>query len=90
MAASAGLPEINYPTRVDADHQGPKVTVTAALCLSTAGVLLGTRLLIRWPWRRLLGFDDFAAIIASVCTFIIDRRKECTDLLLSYLRWFNG
>lgn len=76
MATSTSLPEINYPTRIDAEHQGPKVTVTAALCLSIAGVLLATRLLIRWPWRRLLGFDDFAAIVASVRILEFDQRKD--------------
>jgi hypothetical protein len=66
MATPTGLPDIHYPTRIDASHQGPKVTVTAALCLCIAGLVLATRMLIRWPWRRLLGLDDSAAIVASV------------------------
>jgi hypothetical protein len=66
MATPTSVPQINYPTRVDARHQDPKVTVAAALCLSVAGVVLTARLLIRWPWRRLLGLDDGAAIVASV------------------------
>jgi hypothetical protein len=66
MATPTGLPEIHYPTRIDATHQGPKVTVTAALCLCIAGLVLATRMLIRWPWQRLLGLDDGAAIVASV------------------------
>jgi len=60
------LPDVNYPTPIDARHQGPKVTVTAALCLCFAAVVLATRLLIRWPWLKLFGLDDGAAMVASV------------------------
>jgi hypothetical protein len=66
MATPTDLPGIHYPTRVDARHQGPTVTIAAALCLSISGFVLATRMLIRWPWRRLLGLDDGAAIVASV------------------------
>jgi hypothetical protein len=66
MTTATSLPEINYPTRIDDRHQGPNVTIAAAFCLSIAGFVLATRMLIRWPWRRLLGLDDGAAIVASV------------------------
>lgn len=72
MVTPTSPPKIHYPTRIDASHQGPKVTVTAALCLCIAGLVLATRMLIRWPWRRLLGLDDGAAILASVCILEID------------------
>ena len=66
MATSTIPSRISYPTHIDDKHLGPKVTVAAALCLCFAGVVLATRLLIRWPWRRLFGLDDGAAIVASV------------------------
>jgi hypothetical protein len=72
METSTAPPKINYPTHIDARHQGPKVTVAAALCLCFAGAVLATRLLIRWPWRRLFGLDDGAAIVASVRILEID------------------
>ena len=67
MTSASGLPEVTYPPSIDSRHQGPKITVTAALCLCLAGVVLATRLLIRWPWPKLFGLDDGAAIAASVC-----------------------
>jgi hypothetical protein len=68
MTSASILPEVTYPPSIDSKHQGPKITVTAALCLCLAGVVLATRLLIRWPWRKLFGLDDGAAIAASVCS----------------------
>ena len=68
MTSASILPEVTYPPSIDSRHQGPKITVTAALCLCLAGVVLATRLLIRWPWRKLFGLDDGAAITASVCS----------------------
>lgn len=86
------VPEINYPTRIDVKHQGPKITVAAALCLSIAGLVLATRLLIRWPWRRLLGLDDVAAIVASVRVQIIDAEGERihTERFRSSSPWVKG
>jgi hypothetical protein len=92
MTTATSLPEINYPTRVDARHQGPKATVAAALCLCIAGTILATRMLIRWPWRRLLGLDDGAVIVASVRNLEMlrfDKRKD-TDCDRSSLLWVNG
>ncbi|KAM0715749.1 hypothetical protein Q7P37_008263 [Cladosporium fusiforme] len=66
MAAPASSSGVIYPNPVDEKHQGPKVTVTAALCLCYASIILATRLLIRWPWRKLFGLDDAAATIASI------------------------
>jgi hypothetical protein len=59
-------PTIYYPAPIDERHQGPKVTVTAALCLCFSAVFLATRLFTRWPWPKLFGLDDGAAIAASV------------------------
>ena len=67
MTSISGLPEVTYPPSIDSRHQGPKIIVTAALCLCLNGVVLATRLLIRWPWPKLFGLDDGAAITASVC-----------------------
>lgn len=66
MAKSTELPDVSYPKRIDDAHQGPKVTVTVALCLCFSTVVIGTRLMIRWPWPRLFGLDDCAAIAASI------------------------
>jgi len=87
MVTPTSLPEIHYPTRVDARHQGPKVTVTAALCLCFAGVVLVTRLLIRWPWQRLFGLDDGAAIVASVRTLTM---TDATAVLTTSVALCSG
>lgn len=86
MGQFPSSPVINYPTPVDNQHQGPKVKVTAALCLCFAAVVIATRLLIRWPWRRLFGFDDGAATAASVRPLAMDyARRIDTDMLHSFL-----
>jgi hypothetical protein len=69
MANFPELPAVSYPNQLDDRHQGQKVTIIAALCLCFSAVVLATRLMIRWPWPRLFGLDDSAAIAASVRTF---------------------
>jgi hypothetical protein len=66
MASFPEIPEVSYPNQLDDRHQGQKITITAALCLCVSAVVFATRLMIRWPWPRLFGLDDGAAIAASV------------------------
>jgi hypothetical protein len=66
MASFPELPEVSYPNQLDDRHQGQKITITATLCLCVSAVVFATRLMIRWPWPRLFGLDDGAAIAASV------------------------
>lgn len=84
-------PKVYYPAPIDERHQGPKVIVTAALCLCFAAVFLATRLLIRWPWPKLFGLDDGAAIAASVGSSEIC--YDCwshTEYARSFLHLHNG
>ena len=54
----------------NSDH-GAVVKVTAAFCTSVSLVFLCTRLLIRWPWRELIGKDDLTICLASVRLLIL-------------------
>lgn len=63
MAASSN---ISVPTQITDQQQGPLIKIFAALWLSIATIVLATRLLVRWPWRRLFGLDDYAATAATV------------------------
>jgi hypothetical protein len=91
MARFPEFPEISYPNQLDDEHQGPKVTITAALCLCFSAVVLATRLMIRWPWPRLFGLDDGAAIAASVRILdaSCDGRSDA-DSICSCSHWHNG
>jgi hypothetical protein len=54
----------------DRDH-GALVTVTAALCIVFSLLFCLARLVVRWPWKRLLGRDDAvtgAALVRAINT----------------------
>lgn len=51
---------------VNDQDQGALATIAAALGLTTTGIFLCIRLLIRWPWQSLFGWDDAAVLLASV------------------------
>jgi len=74
-------PPPNMSTAISADQHGPLVTI--ATCLSLIGMFLFLliRLAIRWPWKQLLGADDYCTIGASVSllsSFIVDPRLILT------------
>ena len=45
------------------------MTVTAALSLVCMLLFLGIRLVVRRPWNRLFGLDDWMSLSASVCHY---------------------
>jgi hypothetical protein len=51
---------------VNDQDQGALVTIAAAIGLTTIVILLCMRLLMRWPWQSLFGWDDAAVLIATV------------------------
>lgn len=51
---------------VNGQDQGALTTIAAALDLTTTGIFICIRLLIRWPWQSLFGDDDAAVLVASV------------------------
>lgn len=73
---------------VNDQDQGALATIAAALALTTSGIFLCIRLLIRWPWHNLFGTDDAAVLVASVgSNFVI----YMLDVLTSfrYLAWYT-
>jgi len=48
---------------VNDQDQGALATIAAALALTTSGIFLCIRLLIRWPWHNLFGTDDAAVLV---------------------------
>ena len=55
-----------WSNAITADKRGPLVTITAGLMLVAMFLFLGFRLTIRWPWPKLIGYDDLATIVGSV------------------------
>ena len=45
---------------------GALVTIATAFCITLSLLILGTRMLSRWPWGTLFGYDDLVASFASV------------------------
>jgi hypothetical protein len=55
------------PSNVINDQdQGALATIAAAVGITTVAILLCMRLLMRWPWQSLFGWDDTAVLVASV------------------------
>lgn len=46
--------------------QGAVLTVAAAFCATNSLLFFCVRLLIRWPWKVLIGRDDLATTAATV------------------------
>jgi hypothetical protein len=55
------------PSNVVNDQgQGALATIAAAIGLTTVVIFLCIRLLMRWPWQSLFGWDDAAVLVATV------------------------
>ena len=67
MAATPKTTDDTWSDAISKDDHGPLVSITT--CLMLVGMLLSLfiRLAIRWPWKQLMGFDDIATLVASVC-----------------------
>lgn len=55
-----------WSTAISASDRGPLVTIAAGLMLVAMVLFLGFRLTIRWPWAKLIGWDDWATMLGSV------------------------
>lgn len=55
-----------WSTAISDRDRGPLVTITACLMLVAMLFFLGFRMVIRWPWRKLLGFDDLVVVLGSL------------------------
>jgi hypothetical protein len=51
---------------VNDQDRGALVTIAAVIGLTTIVILLCMRLLMRWPWQSLFGWDDAAVLVATV------------------------
>ncbi|EME40750.1 hypothetical protein DOTSEDRAFT_55874 [Dothistroma septosporum NZE10] len=58
-----------WSTAITADNRGPLVTITVGLMLVAMFLFLGFRLTIRWPWPKLIGYDDLATMLGSLFAF---------------------
>lgn len=65
---------------VNDQDQGALATIAAALALTTIGIFLCIRLLIRWPWQSLFGSDDAAVAITSVRIHVVSLYIESSDI----------
>jgi hypothetical protein len=55
-----------YSTVVDNQHHGALIKIAAGIGLTASLELLIVRLLVRWPWKSLIGLDDGVIIFATV------------------------
>lgn len=55
-----------WSTAISASDRGPLVTIAAGLMLVAMVLFLGFRLTIRWPWAKLIGWDDWATMLGSL------------------------
>lgn len=55
-----------WSTAISDRERGPLVTITTCLMLVAMFFFLAFRLTIRWPWRKLLGFDDLVVVLGSL------------------------
>lgn len=55
-----------WSTAISDRERGPLVTITACLMLVAMFFFLAFRMTIRWPWRKLLGFDDLVVVLGSL------------------------
>ena len=72
---------------VNDQDQGALATIAAALALTTTGLFLCIRLLIRWPWQSLFGSDDAAILLASDRT-LLDHPMLAVLTSLRYSAWY--
>ncbi|KXT11672.1 hypothetical protein AC579_7044 [Pseudocercospora musae] len=59
----------SWSTAITDDNHGPLLSIAASLMLVGMFMFLAFRLYIRWPWRQLIGWDDWAVIIGSLLAF---------------------
>lgn len=66
MADNPAAATAKWSTKISESDHGPLVTITACLMLVATFLFVGFRLTIRWPWNKLMGYDDLATLIGSV------------------------
>ena len=69
---------------VNPRNHGAIVTVAAALCIVFSLLFCVARLVVRWPWKRLLGRDDIvagAALVGQLESFFCFHTDTCEVLL---------
>ena len=77
-SANDNKPSASQRMSTPIERRGQTVTVTVAFTLTCAILCLGTRLYMRWPWRKLMGTNDILALSATVRS--LDGRA-CTEFL---------
>lgn len=65
---------------ITATNHSAFVFIATALCLVCMLLFLSTRLVVRYPWKRSLGSDDWTTLSASVGPGVRDRGDQ-TDCL---------
>jgi hypothetical protein len=65
--SSTGVVVITQSTVVNSRDCGALVTIAAAFSILLSLLIYAARLFSRWPWRTLLGYDDLATSVATVC-----------------------
>ena len=53
-------------TVINDNNRGAGIAIAAALCLVCTVMFLGTRVVIRYPWKSLFGLDDATTVVATV------------------------
>ncbi|CAK4026256.1 rpsU-divergently transcribed [Lecanosticta acicola] len=66
MAATPTATGAEWSTAISNRDHGPLVTITVCLMLVATFLFMGFRMTIRWPWSKLVGYDDMATIIGSL------------------------
>lgn len=66
MAATPSVTPAPWSHAINKSDHGPLVSIAAGLMLAGMMLFLIIRLAIRWPWNRLLGWDDGTTVIGSV------------------------
>lgn len=66
LMADSAVPTWEFSTAITQDSHGAYLMVVSILGLVASVLVLGNRLIIRWPWSELLGNDDWVCIAATV------------------------